>query len=609
MANSSLDAAREKLQSVFGYADFRGTQSEVIDTLLHGDSALVIMPTGGGKSLCYQIPALIRAGTAIVVSPLVALMQDQVSALQANGVAAAALNSSMPLAEQHSVESALQEGRLDLLYCAPERLLQARTLDLLCSVQLALLAIDEAHCVSQWGHDFRPEYQQIGQILPRLGDVPRVALTATADGPTRREIVAHLALQNAPEYISGFDRPNIHYAICEKTRPKEQLLEFILGQPAGCSGIVYALSRKGVESYSEWLNERDVDALPYHAGMSSAERQRNQERFLREEGLVMVATVAFGMGVDKPDVRFVAHLDMPASIESYYQETGRAGRDGEPARALMLYGLQDVVRRRQMLERGGELSPERKRLEQRKLDALLGLAEASSCRRQALLHYFGDTLEEACGHCDNCDVPPQTVDGSVLAQKALSAIVRTGQRFGVGHIIDVLRGRDNEKVRRLGHDQLPTFGVGKDLDDNAWRSVIRQLLTRGILGTDLDGFGTLQLTSAAQDILRGHTSLEIRHWPERQKASNSRQKNAKAAEDLDPRDESLFEELRHWRRETAESLGVPPYVVFHDATLKAVATLRPQSQNELAEVPGIGQKKLEDYGEEVLTITAEFARA
>lgn len=607
MSEISIAAARSKLLTVFGFSNFRGTQEAVIMSLLKGSSALVIMPTGGGKSLCYQIPALLRPGTAVVISPLVALMHDQVTALRANGVAAAALNSSMPLAEQLAVESALTKGQLDLLYCAPERLTQERMLTLLDSLPLSLIAIDEAHCVSQWGHDFRPEYRQIGHVLPRFSTVPRIALTATADGPTRREITQYLGLQEAPAFVSGFDRPNIHYAICEKLQPKEQILSFIQGQPSGSSGIVYALSRKGVERFSEWLISQGIEALPYHAGLSAATRQANQERFLREEGLVMVATVAFGMGVDKPDVRFVAHLDMPASIESYYQETGRAGRDGDPARALMLYGLQDVVRRRQMLERGGETTPERMRLEQRKLDALLGLAESSGCRRQALLHYFGDVLSENCGHCDNCNVPPQTIDASELAQKALSAIVRTGQRFGVGHIIDVLRGRDNEKVRRFGHEHLPTFGVGADLDEGAWRSVIRQLLTRGILDMDLDGFGTMRLASAATPILRGDERLHLRQWPDRKKAKAATSKSRKGIEELDPRDEPLFEELRSWRRETAEALGVPPYVIFHDATLRAIARSHPHDEQELAQVPGIGQRKLEDYATEVLAITMEYA--
>ena len=595
--------AERLLREVFGYSAFRGAQAEIVATLAAGHNALVLMPTGGGKSLCYQIPALLREGVGLVVSPLIALMQDQVAALRANGVRAAALNSQLPVAEQRAVEQALLAGELDLVYVAPERLLQPRTQALLEQAPLALLAVDEAHCVSQWGHDFRPEYRQLAEVIARFSDLPRIALTATADGPTRREIAQCLQLEEAACFISGFDRPNIHYAVAEKQQARQQILDFIRAQPAGAAGIVYALSRRGVDELAAWLADREVPALPYHAGLDAQTRESNQRRFLNEDGVVMVATVAFGMGVDKPDVRYVAHLDMPSSIESYYQETGRAGRDGDPARTLMLYGLGDLVRRRQMLESGAEASAERTQLERRKLEALLGYCETSGCRRQVLLRYFGEE-HAPCGHCDNCQTPPATIDGTELAQKALSAVARTGQRFGAAHIIDLLRGSANEKIQRFGHDQLPTFGVGADRDRNAWQSILRQLVAQNWLEVDVEGYGALRLGAQAPALLRGECRVDLREPPAARGRASRGGRAASAAADLPEALLPLFESLRLWRKETAAEQGVPPYVIFHDATLRAIAERRPTAVAELAEVSGVGARKLEAYGEEVLAVVA-----
>lgn len=587
------------LNEVFGYSEFRGEQAAVIDALLAGQHALVIMPTGGGKSLCYQIPALLRPGVGIVISPLIALMQDQVAALQANGVRAAFLNSSLPADEQRRVETATANGEIDLLYLAPERLLQNRTLEWLGQLPLALFAIDEAHCVSQWGHDFRPEYCELALLASRFADIPRVALTATADEPTRKEIRERMGLLDSPQFIGGFDRPNIRYRISEKASGRQQILRFIRDGHAGEAGIVYCLSRRGVDETTNWLNQQGITALPYHAGLAAGTRQSHQQRFLHEDGLVMVATVAFGMGIDKPDIRFVAHLDMPASIESYYQETGRAGRDGAPAEALMLFGLQDIVRRRQMLD-GGDAPEERRQLERRKLDALLGLCEIVSCRRQTLLRYFGDTLARPCGNCDNCLDPPQTFDGLVAAQKALSAVARTGQRFGVAHLIELLRGADSDKLRRFDHHLLPTWGCGEEYSNQQWRGIFRQLIAMHLLAVDIDGYGGLRLGDGARAVLRGETSLRLRA------PSEARPKTAKARAQtlVADTDQALFEALRDWRKSTAASQGVPPYVIFHDATLAAIAQRKPSSESELGGINGIGSKKLAAHGDDILAIVA-----
>ncbi len=599
---------RDVLRRVFGYDSFRGQQQAIIEHTVTGGDSLVLMPTGGGKSLCYQIPALLRDGVAVVVSPLIALMRDQVAALREAGVRAAFLNSSLDYEEARAVESRLREGRLDLLYAAPERLLGDRTLALLESVPLALFAIDEAHCVSQWGHDFRPEYRQLSVLAERFPQVPRIALTATADEPTRREIAERLGLAGARVFVSGFDRPNIRYHVVPKNNAREQLHRFLARAHPGEAGIVYCLSRRKVDETAGWLNVRGVQALPYHAGMSAADRDANQERFLREEGVVMVATIAFGMGIDKSNVRFVAHLDLPKSLESYYQETGRAGRDGLAADAWMAYGLQDVITLRQMVD-GSEAGEERKRLEVRKLDAMLGYCEVTGCRRQVLLEYFGETRREPCGNCDNCLEPPETWDATEPARKALSCVYRTGQRFGAGHVIDVLMGKDTDRVRGFRHDRLTTYGIGTELDARAWRSVFRQLVARGFLTVDMEGYGSLRLTQTSRALLRGEETLALRRDA---RAPRARTRTAVLAQTapatgVPPGGEALWEALRARRRELAEEQGVPPYVIFHDASLAEMVARRPGSLAQFADVPGVGQKKLERYGETFLAIIAAHA--
>jgi ATP-dependent DNA helicase RecQ len=608
-----MTTARKVLQRVFGYGAFRGDQEQVVDHIIGGGDALVLMPTGGGKSLCYQIPALLRPGVGVVVSPLIALMQDQVDALLLAGVRAAFLNSSLDFKSVVDTERRLMHGELDLIYVAPERLLTDRFIGLLDQLvennQLALFAIDEAHCVSQWGHDFRPEYIQLCQLHERYPQIPRIALTATADELTRQEIINRLGLGAARLFVSSFDRPNIRYSIIERDNPRRQLLTF-LSDHRGEAGIVYCLSRRKVDETAIWLVEQGVAALPYHAGLDAGTRQRHQQRFLREDGIVMVATIAFGMGIDKPDVRFVAHLDLPKSLEAYYQETGRAGRDGEPSEGWMTYGLNDVVIHRQMIEES-TAPDEQKRVERQKLDAMLAYCESAKCRRVVLLNYFGEEAAP-CGNCDVCLDPPQVWDGTIAAQKALSAVLRTGQRFGAGHLIDLLRGKPTEKMKQFGHDHLPTFGVGRDLDDMGWRTVFRQLLANGLLEADAAAYGALKLTESARPVLKGETSVTLRRQALRVKQKSARGTYEKTRAPLSRRvetpssenDSPLFAMLRNWRAEKAREQGVPAYVILHDRTLRELATLRPDSPEALLAVPGIGLAKAQRYGEALLELLA-----
>lgn len=594
------DSALDLLRRVFGHPGFRGEQAQIVEHVASGGDALVLMPTGGGKSLCYQLPALLREGCGLVVSPLIALMQDQVEGLRQLGVRAAYLNSTLDAAQAGEVERQLLAGELDLLYVAPERLLTARFLSLLERAPIGLFAIDEAHCVSQWGHDFRPEYRQLTVLHERWPDIPRIALTATADAPTRREIAERLNLEDARQFVSSFDRPNLRYRVVHKDGGGvRQLLDF-LDNHRGESGIVYAFSRKRVEAVAEQLQAAGINALPYHAGMDTALRAGNQRRFLQQDGIVMVATIAFGMGIDKPDVRFVAHVDLPKSIEGYYQETGRAGRDGEAAEVWLSYGLGDVVNLRQLIQQG-EAGEERKRLELRKLDALLGYCESTQCRRQGLLGWFGEAHGGACGNCDNCLEPPRSWDGTQAARKALSCVYRTGQRFGAGHVIDVLRGVNTDKVQQWGHDRLSTWAIGDDLDERQWRGVFRQLVAAGLLEADIDHHGALRLTAASGPVLKGERELRFRHEPP--KPSRGRKSRGGAAApmiDLDPDSQIRFDALREWRSNTAREQNVPAYVIFHDSTLRAIAQAAPDDLDELARVPGIGASKLDRYGEAVL---------
>ncbi|MGN6578627.1 MAG: DNA helicase RecQ [Bordetella sp.] len=595
--------ALDVLRRVFGYESFRGEQQAIVDHVIGGGDALVLMPTGGGKSLCYQIPSLVREGTGVVVSPLIALMQDQVDALTELGVRAAFLNSTQDWQQVKDVERAFLTGELDLLYVAPERLMTDRCLQLLERGRIALFAIDEAHCVSQWGHDFRPEYLQLSMLHERWPEVPRIALTATATAMTQAEIAQRLALDAARHFVASFDRPNIRYRIVEKNEVRKQLLELIRGEHQGDSGVVYCLSRNRVEETADFLCEHGIDALPYHAGLSAAVRAANQSRFLREDGVVMVATIAFGMGIDKPDVRFVAHIDLPKSVEGYYQETGRAGRDGLPASAWLAYGLQDVVQQRRMIDESPGDEVFRRRLGQN-LDAMLGLCETVECRRVRLLAYFGQTIA-ACGNCDVCLEPPQAWDGTVAAQKALSAVYRLqqrGQRYGAGHLIDILRGKSTDRTRQHDHESLSVFGVGQDLSEQTWRGVLRQLLAQGLLMVDGEGYGTFGLTEASRNVLKGEQKIMLRRDLEKkEKAPRGNSRAKMPAADLPPEALPLFETLRAWRGEVAKSHGVPAYVIFHDATLREIALARPASLDELGHISGVGARKLEAYGADILS--------
>ena len=602
--DTTSSSALEILHRVFGYDSFRGQQAEIIRQVVGGGDALVLMPTGGGKSLCYQIPALVRPGTGVVISPLIALMQDQVDALNAVGVRAAFLNSTQDGAERTRVEAAFLAGQLDLLYLAPERLRMDSTGELLDRANIALFAIDEAHCVSQWGHDFRPDYLQLSVLHERWPSVPRIALTATATEQTHAEIVRRLDLGGSAQFVSSFDRPNIQYRIEPKNQPLHQLLALIRGEHPGDAGIVYCLSRASVEKTAEFLVENGVVALPYHAGLDSSVRARNQSRFLREDGVVMVATIAFGMGIDKPDVRFVAHLDLPKSVEGYYQETGRAGRDGLPSTAWLAYGLQDVVQQRRMIDSSEGDRAHRMRLSQH-LDAMLALCETLECRRVQLLAYFGE-VSTACGNCDTCLNPPESWDGTIPAQKLLSTVVRLqrerNQKFGAQHIIDILLGKRNARVEQQGHDSIATFGIGGELGEQEWRGVVRQLLAQGLLGVNSDGFGTLVLTDSSASVLDGSRRVSLRREPER--AAKSAKKSAVAAT-LPVEAAPLFEKLREWRAGVAREQSVPAYIIFGDATLRGIALSKPQSAEQLAEITGVGEKKLEAYGSALLSIVNE----
>jgi ATP-dependent DNA helicase RecQ len=596
------------LNSVFGLPGFRGAQEEIVRHVTGGGNCLVLMPTGGGKSLCYQLPALLRKGCGIVVSPLIALMRDQVAGLIEAGVKAAVLNSTLSFDEASAVEARLLAGDLDLLYIAPERLLTPRCLAMLGRADIALFAIDEAHCVSQWGHDFRPEYIGLSVISERFPDVPRIALTATADDLTRREIIDRLGLAGAPHFVASFDRPNIRYEIVDKQNAPAQLKTFIAERHAGDAGIVYCLSRAKVEDTAAALAKAGVEALPYHAGLDAATRARNQDRFINEDGVVIVATIAFGMGIDKSDVRFVAHLDLPKSIEAYYQETGRAGRDGKPSSAWMAYGLSDIVQQRRMIEEssGAEAF---KRVSIGKLEALVGLAETANCRRTRLLGYFGETLAAVkCGNCDNCLSPPQLRDGKVIAQKLLSCAYRTGQRFGAMHLIDILVGRMTERVKQFGHDKISVFGIGRELNEKQWRAALRQLVAMGHLRPDSEAFGALKLTDTARGVLKGETEVMLREEAAGSRIRASRARSRRG--DIAPRpagegetgNPALVGALRAWRSEMARQRGVPAYVVLHDTTIDGIATSRPRTLEQLRGIPGIGDKKLEHYGDELIAL-------
>jgi ATP-dependent DNA helicase RecQ len=596
--SQSLDILRSR----FGYSAFRFQQQQIIDTLVAGDDALVLMPTGGGKSLCYQIPAIVREGVGVVISPLIALMQDQVDALAQNGIKAAFLNSTQSPQQQFETRQQVVAGDIDLLYVAPERALTVDFLDLLGECRIALFAIDEAHCVSQWGHDFRPDYQNLTRLHEHFPQVPRIALTATADRRTLGEIESQLHLQGAQRFVHSFDRPNIFYRITQGDNGRQRLWEFIQQNHAGDAGIVYCLSRKKVEETAKWLSERGRHALPYHAGLDKNTRAEHQRIFLQQEAVIIVATIAFGMGIDKPDVRFVAHLNLPKNIESYYQETGRAGRDGEPANAWMAYGLQDIINLRQMMSQS-DADEQFKRVLHYKMESMLGFCEQSGCRRQTLLEYFDENLAQPCGNCDNCVEPPQTWDATEAARMALSCVYRTGQRFGVNYVIDVLMGNSKDRIVQNRHDELSTFGIG-ELDTNEWRSLFRQLIALGYLFADIDNYGALKMNPSCKPLLNGSQQLNLRQFVKQRKVRKTAA--AKTRLPLQAGDTPLFDALRLHRSELAQQQSVPPYVILHDKTLHAICELRPETTEQLADIPGIGARKLELYGDDLIRITQQF---
>ena len=596
-----MQKALDILNKTFGYDNFRLNQEEIVASLIDGRDVLALMPTGGGKSLCYQIPAIIRPGVGIIVSPLIALMQDQVDAMNLIGVKAAFINSSLAIDQVRHIEQQLFSGELDLLYVAPERLLNQKFLNMISGLKISLFAIDEAHCVSQWGHDFRPEYQQLSALHTLFPEVPRIALTATADSRTQTEIIEQLELENAARYINSFDRPNIRYAIAEGSKSKDQLWAFLESEYPTDAGIVYCLSRKKVEATAEWLQGKGRNALPYHAGLPADVRQKNQKAFLRQEGVIIVATIAFGMGIDKPDVRFVAHLSLPKSIEAYYQETGRAGRDGQPSSAWMAYGLQDVILLRQMMQQG-DGNENFKQTSQQKLDSMLGLCESTHCRRQLLLAYFDETMAEPCGNCDNCLHPPETWDATEAARQALSCVYRTGQRFGVTYVIDVLLGKADSRIESNQHNELSTFGIGTEHSVTVWKSLFRQMIAKGLLYVDHENFGRVKLTESSRPLLKGEVNLEARKQAKKEKSKKSKSKNIAVIH------QELFDALRALRIEIAEEQekGVPPFVIFHDSTLIEMTEVRPSELNRMQFISGVGEKKLEKYGKQFLKVIQEY---